>query len=145
MRRSRTDLRLPSALVAAFHDAYSRTGAAAREMMARLLADEASRNETRGALFAGLTDPIPQIRGTCALLLLQSGEPAQPQLLRALLGTFASPDAETGRGARELVASLLADEASREQTSEVLACALNDDAPSVRRTCEELLQTLGRA
>ena len=107
--------------------------------MARLLADQASREGTREALFAGLSDPVPHIRGTCALLLLQSGEPAQPQLLRALVGTFAHPDSETGRAAKELMARLLASEASGEGVREALVAGLNDDVPSIRGTCDQLL------
>ena len=142
MRRSRTQPELPRALVGAFNDAYSPTGRAAREMMARLLVDEASREGTREALSTGLSDRVPHIRGTCALLLVQSGEPAQPQLLRALVGTFAHPDSETGRAAKELMARLLADQASREGAREALVAGLSDDVPSIRRTCDQLLQIL---
>jgi len=108
-------------------------------MIARLLVDEASREETREALFAGLSDRVPPIRGTCALLLLQSGEPAQPQLLRALVGTFAHPDSETGRAARGLMARLLVDQASRKGAQGALVAGLDDDVPSIRRLCDELL------
>jgi len=142
LRRSKAQLQLPRALVGAFFDSHSPTARAAREMMARLLVDEASREETREALFAGLSDRVPPIRGTCALLLLQSGEPAQPQLLRALVGTFAHPDSETGRAAKELMARLLADPASRKGAQEALTAGLSDDVPSIRRTCDQVLQML---
>ena len=110
--------------------------------MARLLVDEASKEETREALFAGLSDRVPYIRGTCALLLLQSGESPQPQLLRALVGTFAHPDSETGRAAKALMARLVAGEASREGAREALVAGLSDDVPSIRRVCGQLLQIL---
>lgn len=143
MRHSGTQIQLPQALVGAFHDAHSRTGQAAREMMARLLADEASRDATREALFAALEHTDPHIRGTCALILLQSGEGARPQLLRALMGTFHHPDADTGRAARELIASMLADKATRQWTRDALVTGLSDEIPNVRKTCDELLQTAG--
>jgi HEAT repeat protein len=142
LRRSKTQLELPRALVGAFFDSYSPTGRAAREMMARLLLDEASRKETREALFAGLGDRVPHIRGTCALLLLQSGESPQPELLRALVGTFAHPDSETARAARELITGLVAGETTGEEATEALVDGLSDDVPDIRRTCDQLLQIL---
>jgi len=112
-------------------------------MMARLLADAASREGTREALFAGLSDGVPNIRGTCALLLLQSGEPADPQLLWALVGAFAHADSETGHAASELMTRLLAGEASRDWAREALVAGLSDDVASIRTTCDELLRMLG--
>ena len=69
MRRSKAQLQLPRALVGAFFDSHSPTGRAAREMMARLLVDEGSREETRAALVAGLSDDVPSVRMTCDQLL----------------------------------------------------------------------------
>jgi hypothetical protein len=142
LRHSRTQPQLPQALLGAFHDPHSPTGRAAREMMARLLADAASREGTREALFAGLSDGVPNIRGTCALLLLQSGDAAQPHLLRALVGTFAHPDSETGRAARETMARLLAIETTKGWAREALVAGLSDDVPGIRMTCDQLLQRL---
>ena len=142
MKPSKAQLELPRALVGAFFDSYSPTGRAARELMGRLLVDEASKKETREALFAGLGDRVPDIRGTCALLLLQSGESPQPELLRALVGTFAHPDSETARAARELITGLVAGETTSEAAREALVDGLGDDVPDIRRTCDQLLQIL---
>lgn len=111
--------------------------------MARLMADAASKEGAREALVAGLNDDVPHIRGTCALLLLQSGEPAESKLLQALVGTFAYPDSETGRAARELMASLLASPATREAAREALVAGLSDDVPGIHTVCDQLLQALG--
>ena len=55
------------------------------------------------------------------------------------MGTFAHPDSETGRAAKELMARLLADQASREEAKEALVAGLSDNVPSIRGTCEQLL------
>lgn len=110
--------------------------------MARLMADAASKEGVRAALSAGLSDPVPHVRGACALLLLQSGEPVESQLLRALVGALAYPDSDTGRAARALMASLLTSPATMKPAREALVAGLSDDVTGIRIACDQLLQVL---
>lgn len=71
----------------AFYSPASDAARRTREAFGRLLADEVTRETALKALRSGLKNEADDIRGQCADLLLEVGQPLDQDTVEALVGT----------------------------------------------------------